>query len=348
MSTSSQVAAIRSFILKHVNQEGLSRRAAEKFGITPQAVNRHIGSLVKDKLIVSSGKTKDRTYRLAILTDRTYEYALKAEPAEDEVWVQDVRPILQDLPANVLDIWHWAFTEMFNNAVDHSGGTMVTVHVERTALDVEIMVADDGVGIFRKIQKALALPDERQAIFELAKGKLTTDSENHSGQGIFFTSRMVSSFDILSYGVYFSHDETREGDWLTDGNSGADGTAVFMKLENDSKRSASKTFAKYSVKGSYGFNKTVVPVQLARYGTDQLVSRSQAKRVLNRIDQFSQVIFDFEGVAMIGQAFADEIFRVFARRHPKVELIPAHANSKIMGLIQATIKSGRPGRKVRV
>ena len=56
------------------------------------------------------------------------------------------------------------------------------------------------------------------------------------------------------------------------------------------------------------FNKTVVPVRLAQYGNDQLISRSQAKRVLARIDLFSTVLLDFEGVPAIGRAFADEVF----------------------------------------
>jgi len=38
----------------------------------------------------------------------------------------------------------------------------------------------------------------------LAKGKLTTDPKRHSGEGIFFSSRMFDEFDILSGGV-FSH-----------------------------------------------------------------------------------------------------------------------------------------------
>ncbi len=84
---------------------------------------------------------------------------------------------------------------------------------------------------------------------------------------------------------------------------------------------------------------------LAEDGMDYFVSRSQAKRILLRVDQFSQVILDFAGVDMIGQAFADQIFRVFAAEHPDVQLIPFHANADIMGLIQYTIKSGRPGFK---
>jgi len=249
------------------------------------------------------------------------------------------------LPANVLQIWNYAFTEMFNNAIDHSGGTQIIVVVTKSAVDTEISIMDDGVGIFRKIQDALGLPDEKQAIFELQKGKLTTDSIHHSGQGIFFTSRMVNGFDILSGGVYFSHELGKEVDWMMDQDAVGTGTSVFLKVENHTARTVKKVYDKYSVDGTEAFNRTVVPVALAKYGSDQLVSRSQAKRVLLRVDRFSQVIFDFTGVEMIGQAFADQIFRVFAAEHPNVDLIPAHANADIMSLITSAIKAGRPGFK---
>ena len=64
---------------------------------------------------------------------------------------------------------------------------------------------DNGVGIFKKIQTELRLLDERHAILELAKGKLTTDPKRHTGEGIFFSSRMFDQFDILSGGIFFTH-----------------------------------------------------------------------------------------------------------------------------------------------
>ncbi|MEJ2613292.1 MAG: STAS-like domain-containing protein [Candidatus Thiodiazotropha sp.] len=41
---------------------------------------------------------------------------------------------------------------------------------------------------------------------------------------------------------------------------------------------------------------------------------------LARVERFEYVIFDFEGVQSIGQAFADEIFRVYANSHPNITL----------------------------
>lgn len=75
-------------------------------------------------------------------------------------------------------------------------------------------------------------------------------------------------------------------------------------------------------------------VKLAQYGNDQLISRSQAKRLLARVELFKIVIFDFSGVDFIGQAFADEIFRVFAIQHPEVELTAVHANNKVKQMIE--------------
>jgi anti-sigma regulatory factor (Ser/Thr protein kinase) len=336
---------IRLFILEHIAEDGIASKVSQKFGISRQAANRHLKCLTGEGSLVANGKTRKRSYKVAATASVSFHYEIKTGLAEDEVWREDIQPFLDALPENVMQIWNYAFTEMFNNAIDHSGGTQIFVIITKSAVDTEISIMDDGVGIFKKIQEALVLPDEKQAIFELSKGKLTTDSENHSGQGIFFTSRMVNGFDILSGGVYFSHELGKEVDWMLDRDTVKNGTTVFLKVENHTARTVKKVYEQYSVGDSYGFNKTIVPVKLAKYGTDQLVSRSQAKRVLVRVDQFSQVIFDFAGVDMIGQAFADQIFRVFASEHPDVDLIPAHANPDIMGLIQATIKSGRPGFK---
>ncbi|MFH0342837.1 MAG: STAS-like domain-containing protein, partial [Chromatiales bacterium] len=70
-----------------------------------------------------------------------------------------------------------------------------------------------------------------------------------------------------------------------------------------------------------------------------LVSRSQAKRLLTRVERFKTVTFDFTEVDYIGQAFADEVFRVFASRHPEVELIAIKANASVKRMIQRATSS---------
>ena len=67
------------------------------------------------------------------------------------------------------------------------------------------------------------------------------------------------------------------------------------------------------------------------------MSRSQAKRLLARFDRFRTVVLNFEGVNAIGQAFADEVFRVFGQQHPEVELIPINTNERVSQMITRSL-----------
>ena len=326
---------IRSFIVEKLEKHpgDIGKTAADHFAITRQAINKHLQRLVKEGVIVESGQTRSRTYQLAAMSQWHKSYAMDSTLAEDVVWRTDIEPVIGKMPDNVFNIWHYGFTEMFNNAIDHSGATKIRVNVKKTAVNTEVLITDNGVGIFRKIQAALNLLDERHAVLELAKGKLTTDPKNHTGEGIFFSSRMFDGFDILSGGVFFSHKFGDPEDWILERNNFRSGTTVWMKLNNHTARTMKKIFDQYTTDDDYGFTKTVVPVHLARYGNENLVSRSQAKRLLARVELFKTVIFDFKEVPSIGQAFADEIFRVFAGQHPSIELVSIHASSEVKRMI---------------
>jgi len=65
-----------------------------------------------------------------------------------------------------------------------------------------------------------------------------------------------------------------------------------------------------------------------------LFSRSQAKQLLRQVEKFVNVIFDFEGVRLIGQGFADEIFRVFHNAHPEVNLSYVNYNDEVLFMIK--------------
>jgi len=183
------------------------------------------------------------------------------------------------------------------------------------------------------------LLDERHAVLELTKGKLTTDPKSHTGEGIFFTSRMFDTFYILSGEVFLSHSYGEEEDWILQVRENQNGTLISMKLKNNTSRTTREIFDKFRSDDDFGFTKTVVPVRLAQYGNEKLISRSQAKRLLERIDRFKTVLFDFTEVETIGQAFADEVFRVFANEHPQIAIIPIHANADVM----QTVKKAQSG-----
>ena len=326
---------VRRYIVEHVAQhpKDIAKLTGEKFDISRQAVNKHLQNLIGERALLAEGNTRGRIYKLCPLAQWDKTYPLQPTLAEDVIWRQDVVASLGQLPGNVLAIWHYGFTEMFNNAIDHSEGTMISVRLRKTAVSTELVIDDNGVGIFRKIQNALGLLDERQAILELTKGKLTTDPDNHTGEGIFFTSRMFDGFEILSGGTYFSHEFGDDADWILERDRFSTGTTVWMRLHNHTARTTKKVFDEFTSGDNFGFTKTIVPVRLAQYGEDKLVSRSQAKRLLSRIDRFKTVIFDFKGVESIGQAFADEIFRVFAKKHPEVHLMEANTNASVREMV---------------
>lgn len=336
MARPSRSAEIDAALLTAVatHPRDLVGMVAAQLGLSGARVGSQVRALVASGYLVKSGTTRP-TYSLGRNRRLALRYP-RVGLAEDAVWFGQLSPLLQGVPPAILEIAHYGVTEMINNAVDHSDAVRVTVHVDLREGRLALTVADDGIGIFHKIATALALPDERLALLELSKGKFTTDPRRHTGEGVFFASRMFDRFQIVSGGLVFSHDDAHGMDVLFDVEEvPRNGTAVFMMIDVTSARTAKQVFDEYSSgPDDYTFAKTVVPVRLARIGDENLISRSQAKRLLQRVERFRHVVLDFEGVSGIGQAFSDEIFRVFALAHPEVELVAIHAVPAVQQMIR--------------
>jgi len=331
--TQKRTEEIRKFILENVEEHpsDITSVVSSEFGISRQASHKHIQKLVSGNLILAHGNTRNRTYEVKPLVDFSVELPLPGLE-EDKVWREHIRPLMNGLPLNVLHICQYGFTEIVNNAIDHSEGKILIVSVKRTYKNVVLSIIDNGVGIFNKIQKELSLDDPLHAILELSKGKLTTDPDHHTGEGIFFTSRMFDKFSIFSGRLFFSYQ--REIDWLLEDKQELfSGTGVILEISSFSKRTSQQVFDRFTTTGDYGFSKTHVPVFLATYGDENLISRSQAKRLLTRFEKFKEIILDFTNVTSIGQAFADEIFRVFQAQNPDVHLVPINMSEQIQKMI---------------
>jgi hypothetical protein len=296
---------------------------------------------MKNGLIIRTGRGAGVRYALAVQVDVRQSYP-RAGLSEDRVWQALLAPVVADLPENVRDVWRYGATEMVNNAIDHSGSPLVHAGMRRNALFTQAWVTDDGEGIFVRIQRALKLFDPREAIMELAKGKFTTDPANHSGEGIFFSSKVFDVFDIRSGRLHFAHDDGKV-DILFERGADAPGTTVFMQLANDSPRTTREVFDEFAAPEEYSFAKTIVPVKLAQHEGEKLVSRSQAKRLTMRFERFQTVVLDFEGVGEIGQAFADEVFRVFQGAHPQTTLVPVNMAAGVKSMVSRARAQGRAG-----
>jgi hypothetical protein len=56
--------------------------------------------------------------------------------------------------------------------------------------------------------------------------------------------------------------------------------------------------------------------------------------MLARVDRFKVVVLDFQGVERIGQAFADQAFRVFTRMHPEIEIVAINTVTAVDQMIE--------------
>ena len=318
----------------------VAARLAAAAGISRQAASTRLAKAVRAGLLVREGRGAGVRYALCTQTEVQQAYD-RAGLSEDRVWQLLLAPVVADLPENVRDVWRYGTTEMINNAIDHSGSAQVHVGMRRNALFTQAWVVDDGEGIFLRIQRALGLFAPREAILELAKGKFTTDPANHSGEGIFFASKVFDVFDIRSGMLHFAHDDGQV-DVLFERSAEPTGTTVFMQLANDSSRTTREVFDQFAAPEEYTFAKTLVPVRLAQHEGEKLVSRSQAKRLTMRFERFQTVVLDFAGVAEIGQSFADEVFRVFQVAHPQTTLVPTNMEPGVKSMVSRARAAGRP------
>lgn len=335
----------KDWLIREVSKDdrGLTKRFAEKFGISRAAANNFIKDCINKELLIRSESSTRPQYSLGKNRTLIKWYSLDKkrnpldEPLLDEskAWADDFLPFLGELKDNVKIICDYGFTEMVNNAKDHSGGSEVLAAIFKEDKDITIFIGDDGIGVYQKISDQLNLNDLRLAHFELCKGKLTTDKENHTGEGIFFTSRSFDTYSLKANGLEFQHKKINKSDCLKDIENSSQGTSVFMEISLDSGRNLADVFNEYvSDREEYTFDKTIIPVNLAKIGEENLVSRSQAKRLLSRVTSFKFVELDFKNVDFIGQAFADEIFRVFQNSHPGITFLVSNANEQIENMVR--------------
>lgn len=307
-------------------------------GLTPQAVHYHLRAMVESGELERLGRGRATRYRRRgepRPASRPDTYLLERPLRgleEDVVWreLKAGAPALRELSAPALEVLGYGLTELVNNAIDHSGGTAVWVEVAGRDGRVTCEVRDDGVGLFAHIRLALSLDTNLAALQRLSLGKMTTWPARHTGEGIFFTSKAFDLFEASANEVRWTVDNLRQEHAV--GSALAEtGTRVRLEMRPDAPVNLQALFDEYT--HDHEFSGTRVVVKLFQYGV-RFVSRSEAKRLLAGLGGFRQVVFDFQGVESVGQGFADEVFRVWARAHPQVVLSVERANEPIAFMIE--------------
>ena len=340
--TEERRTAIQKYMLDKIRSDDpdFIRKTADNFEISETSVRRYIRTCLDNNYIYEES-SRNTGFCLKTVS-RQWQAGNDGTLEEDTMFWQNVAPVLEALSDNVRDIWYYTFTEIMNNAIEHSKGSRITYTIQKDILYTEISVADNGIGVFRNIQhylkeKSGVTLDTAQAALELYKGRMTTDPVRHSGEGIFFSSKMLAEFALWSDNTVYSW-HCSDRDRFVQSHLIAYytrmegiGTMAVMKLESDTKRTSREVFDAFAPLEE-GFVKTLIPMkEMCPLGDP--VARSQARRILRRLDEFREVVFDFHGVGFMGQGFADEVFRVFQDQHPDVKLTVINANSSVQGMI---------------
>jgi len=341
-----KIMDIKAKILDKINKKGKikSSEIVKEIKFSREYINRHFQELRNEGKIILIGKGRGAYYVSA--DKKAFKEAKKQilqiklnlenkNLSEDVVLkkIKDETGIFYNLNDNVVKIVDYAFLEILNNAIEHSGSKEIRIIMRRYQNEglFYFMIRDLGMGIFDNIMKKKKLKSRLEAIQELLKGKQTTMPKQHSGEGIFFTSKIADNFVIRSFNKRLSFNNKID-DILFEDIKIFLGTGVIFYVSVKTNKRIEDIFNQYS-SNEYEFNKTKVHVKLYKLDTDY-ISRSQARRILVGLDKFKIIILDFKNVKTVGQAFADEIFRVWQKNHPRIKFEIINSNENIDFMIK--------------
>ena len=299
-------------------------------------VSKNLAALIAEGKVKSEKRGREVKYFVCDTVIGLEENLNLIGLREDEIWAKVRRStnFLDDLSESAENILYFAFTEMLNNAIDHSRSGIGYVKIWLEDQKLKFIVQDKGIGVFRNIMAKKKLASETEAAQELIKGKLTTAARRHSGEGIFWTSKIADKFVLRSYGYELVVDNTLEDYTIKALEEPFIGTEVYFEVDEKTHKSIRKLFREYTFDDEHlTLDTTEIPINLFQEG-DIWISRSQAKKVLSGLTRYKKIIFNFAGVDVIGQAFADEIFRVFNIEHPGIELEAINMSNSVRLMVE--------------
>ena len=323
-----------------------------QFSVSRQYVNRLVQDLVTSGELVKAKATRGAFYVLPEYAEQhpeilfpTFTIQVLRDQFQEHEIVEMIRkelPTFLNLPGNVQQILEYALSEMLNNAIDHSQSKEIRIVFSIKKEIAEFKVADFGIGVFRNVMQKFSLNSELEAIQDILKGKTTTHVAHHTGEGIFFTSRVADLFKLSSFGYELIVDNQINDIFIRQVKDQHQGTLVTFSIASDSTRITEEVFRQYTEMSDEdlpAFNKTEQKIRLYIDDT-AYISRSQARRILVGMEKFKVIRLDFDRVEMIGQGFADEIFRVFQNRHPEIRIETENMNEVVKFMVQRAMTKG--------
>lgn len=310
-----------------VRERVASGELGRELGISRQAAHYHLRALCRSGELVPAGSGRGAHYRLP--TRRARLAYPRLGLAEDHAF-RDLcarLPRVLDLPRRARDIAEYAASELVSNAVAHSVGRRVGVKAEISTASLTLEVSDDGRGVFETIRAALGLSSPLEALGQLSKGRLTTDPTRHRGEALGYLADVVDVFELSANRLLYSVDNQR-ADRAVGRSALERGTLARVVIRANTERRVREVAEKSDSRAS-----TQASVRLFSFGT-RFVSRAEARRLLDGLEQFPGVTLDFSGIETVGLGFADEVFRVWPEEHPGTLLEPVRMIEEVAWVIE--------------
>jgi len=336
---------LRQIILNLVEKQGEARASEviKKTGFSRTYVNRFFQQLRDEGLLLLIGKANkaryihadNQRYREEMNKIKAKKYLLINKGLEEDDVLTQIKKqtgIFEKLESNVKEIVEYAFLEMVNNAIEHSHSNEIEIEIAKEGRICFFKVKDKGIGIFNNIKEKKNLPDDLSAIQELLKGKTTTLPNEHSGEGIFFTSKLADLFIIRSNTKKVIFSNIEEDLFIKDIKRAIKGTQIYFAIALKAETKLEKIFSQYADE-TYTFSKTKATIKIYKQKGAN-ISRSQARRLVSGLHNFKNVELDFSEVETVGQAFADEVFRIWHTRYPQIDIVYTNANENIVFMIE--------------
>ena len=342
-------------ILELIKQKGrlTSSEITGSIGVSRQYVNMVISGLVAEKKVIKLGGTRNAFYISSDYAQKhpdilptTFKKKYRNVSLEEHQVLMELEekfPLISNITENIKSIFTFAFSEMFNNAIEHSESKIISVEVNLRSNKLSFIIEDSGIGVFRNIMKKKGLRSTTEAIQDLLKGKTTTMPKSHSGEGIFFTSKASDLFILDSFGHQLSIQTQLSDVKVKQISISKRGTRVIFEVSVQSKLHLNDVFKKFTNltdNSNFGFDKTEIRVKL--FTTSGVhISRSQARRILSGLEKFKIILLDFDKVPVVGQAFADEVYRVFQNAHPDILIQEENISASVKFMVERAKNEAR-------
>ena len=299
---------IKQFILNNISfhQKDIIYTAINQFGISRQAALKHMNALIDDNMVMAYGKTRDRRYKLIPQVNYNKTIPINNEFILHDVLQENFLLHLKSLPKNIFQICEYSIEALVNNIVEHSQASNLYVKLFLTYSDLNIIISDNGSGLLENIKSKLDLEIVELAALELAKGQITTDLFQNSGEALNTIFHLFDKVKVDSSGYGIVYVSNRE-QWDIKYSTQKQGTRVHLQINPNSNRTCDKIFQKL-------FNKKErcirIPISLLKEpNKNSLISKQQARNIFWNIDSINVIQFDFYNIDLIGPAFADELVR---------------------------------------